>query len=143
MGFTRLTPLLILAASSIAAGCATQSVDRSAYVHANKKILRSAPRVPGARLVNSYTTAIRNGNGWPEGSGPITAYATSDVYAMPRGLGAAAVIHFYERRLRHSGWRLRAWTTREGTFRRGRALLSVGVTTKAFSLTVDHRAYPA
>jgi hypothetical protein len=141
VGLVRFVPVVLLAIVGMTlAGCAAHSVDESAYVRANGRVLRSVPRPPGSRLVSSYSIPDRSGNGWPDG-GPVTSYATTYSYSTSPGYTQADILGFYDRRMRSSGWTLRLSVSNERTFSKHSASVYLTAEATGFTLSIDYLVY--
>lgn len=140
MGSFRHTPLLLLAAVAVAlAGCGSGGVDESAYVRANRQVLRSVPRMPGSRLLGSFTMGERNGlEESPAHGGSFVAYVTHESFSTPPGWGAGRVLGFYVRRLRGAGWTLVMSSSDGRTFLKEPATLFVSATAQGVLISVNH-----
>jgi hypothetical protein len=131
--------LLVVACAAVLVGCASHSVDESAYVRANQQVLRSVPRMPGSQLVGSYTMGDRNGDEEsPDHGGQFTAYVTHYEFSTPHGWDAAHVLRFYDRNLRSAGWTRVMSGSGAGTFLREPATLYIMVTSEGALLSVNH-----
>ena len=86
--------------ATFAADCG--SSDRSEYVKANERLFQQLPTFPGSRLYETRSSEIPAG---PDGRGPIIGYGTTFKFKIPAKATHAAVLAFYERRLRPE-WRL-------------------------------------
>jgi hypothetical protein len=75
------------------------NADRSRAVAGNEALLDQVPVYPGARYRTTWTFESRDGNGWPEGLGPITSYASTRVYAVDGSPARPVVVEWYRARL--------------------------------------------
>jgi hypothetical protein len=122
--------------------CVWRSVDEREYVRANEAVLRSIPLDPRLRraYATTWTHAVPASNKclpFYENGPPYSAFMTTHVFVRRRGEPPTG----FDRRVLGREWMLQFVAGDHMTFRKGRALLSVGVSDDSVLLRVDHRAY--
>ncbi len=118
------------------------NVDRSEHVARNEAVLDQIPVYPGVRFLQTQNIESKDGNGWPEGMGPITSWSTSHVYEYPPGdVDRPAVIDWYRSRLA-ARCDFRGGSGSEGqffdaTFRCGNSLVFIAAVEDVLEIRAD------
>jgi hypothetical protein len=128
------------------ANCRIRSVDKSAWIEANNRVLEAIPVYRGATKLTTYSF------GEPasyaclpvEHSALYDSFSTYHTYALPPGAAPDEVLDFYDQQL--ADWeplRLRtaAVPICDVSYRRSQVLLGVTACNGTLTLSVNHAAY--